>query len=127
MYFDLNRFKDVNDTLGHQVGDKLLIKVGQRLSSCLRQSDIIARLGGDEFACVLYDADAQKAANLAQRLLVELELPFQIQGYTVHTGASIGIASYPRDGKSLEELLKHADIAMYRAKVGREKCLRLFS
>ena len=126
MYFDLNRFKDINDILGHYVGDKLLLEVGNLLGNCLRQSDVIARLGGDEFACVLYDADAEQAANLAQRLLLKLEAPFYIQDHTIHTGASIGIASYPKDGTSIEELFKNADIAMYRAKTGRKSAYACF-
>ena len=127
MYIDLNRFKDINDILGHYAGDKLLLEVGKLLSDCLRQSDVIARLGGDEFACVLYDADVEQAANLAQRLLLKLEAPFYIQDHTVHTGASIGIASYPKDGQSLEELFKNADIAMYRAKSSTQECFCLLS
>ena len=120
MYLDLDRFKDINDTLGHQIGDQLLKKLGRRLKFCLRKSDIIARIGGDEFACVLHNTDSKNAAKLAQKLLFELELTFYIEGYTISVGVSIGIASYPSDSKSLKDLLKYADIAMYRAKTSQK-------
>lgn len=126
MYFDLNRFKDVNDTLGHHIGDKLLEQVSKRLANYLRESDVLARLGGDEFACILYDTPTKKAAKLAKRLLDKLDHPFHIQDYTVQIGASIGIASYPQNGLSCKELLKNADIAMYRAKEQRKSAYASF-
>ncbi len=120
MYLDLDRFKDINDTLGHQIGDELLKHLGRRLKFCLRKSDIIARLGGDEFACVLHNTDSESAAKVAQKLLSDLELTFYVEGYTISIGVSIGIASYPSDSKSLKDLLKYADIAMYRAKLSQK-------
>ncbi|MGI4848128.1 MAG: EAL domain-containing protein [Janthinobacterium lividum] len=117
MFIDLDRFKLVNDTLGHVKGDELLKQVSARLKSCLRQGDTLARLGGDEFTIFLPDLrnrdDAQVVAN---KFLDSLRLSFALDGQEVHISASIGIAIYPRDGDSIDELLVHADIAMYQIK-----------
>jgi diguanylate cyclase (GGDEF)-like protein len=117
LYLDLDRFKNVNDTLGHDAGDELLAAVGGELKSWLRASDTLARLGGDEFAFVLNAADERRAGEAAQRILGLLDRPFEIRGERVHVGASIGIALFPEHGGTFDELLKNADIAMYRAKV----------
>jgi diguanylate cyclase (GGDEF)-like protein len=117
LLMDLNRFKDVNDTLGHRFGDLLLQQVGLRLQHPLRDGDVVARLGGDEFAILLGDLpDRDTAERIAERLHKTLEGPFTIDGYTLEVDASIGIARYPDDGKDVDTLLQRADVAMYRAK-----------
>jgi diguanylate cyclase (GGDEF)-like protein/PAS domain S-box-containing protein len=121
LMIDLDRFKDVNDSLGHAVGDQLLAQVGPRLRSILRPGDTIARLGGDEFAVLLTTSGVQGARLVADRLAAQLEDPFVIDGMDLHVEASIGIAvSHRGDGArdSIEALLREADIAMYRAKEG---------
>lgn len=116
LYLDLDRFKAVNDTLGHAVGDALLVQVAARLRESLRETDLLARLGGDEFAVVLPDTNEAAAIHIAQRLITEMERPFEVQGQTLQLSASIGIACAPRDGMDISTLLRHADAAMYRAK-----------
>jgi diguanylate cyclase len=112
---DLDGFKDINDALGHPTGDELLRALGGRLSREAKHGALIGRIGGDEFA-VLTD-DAEHGANeVAARLLVEIRRPFELQGMELRIDASIGIASAPHDGVTLDDLLRHADIAMYRAK-----------
>lgn len=114
---DLDHFKDVNDTLGHAVGDLLLKEVTERLKSCLREGDNIARLGGDEF--VVFQRCAQtrrQASGLAQRLVDAIGETFKIDGHAIHIGVSIGIATAPDDGDAADVLLRHADTALYRAK-----------
>jgi diguanylate cyclase (GGDEF)-like protein len=121
MFIDLDRFKNVNDMLGHGVGDQLLVQAAARLQACARGDNVVARLGGDEFAVVLpYLAGAAReapdAALLAGRIIEALAQPFHLQGQQLFVSASIGIASYPEDGASAEQLLKSADTAMYGAK-----------
>lgn len=117
LFLDLDRFKLINDTMGHGAGDALLREVARRLKSCVRDEDAVARLGGDEFTLVLSDlADAGAAAIVAQRILRALSRPFGIDGRQVHTSASIGITLCPVDGKTVDALIKQADTAMYRAK-----------
>ena len=113
---DLNQFKEVNDTLGHQAGDQLLIKVGQRFKKLLREQDTIARLGGDEFAILLPDTSKIQAINVAEKINESISEPFVIGEYKLHIGVSIGIAVYPQDGEDLHTLMQHADVAMYVAK-----------
>jgi diguanylate cyclase (GGDEF)-like protein len=114
---DLNRFKEVNDTLGHHNGDLLLKEIAQRLRGGLRESDLVARLGGDEFAILLPDVDGDDAgAVAAQKILRSLEAPFELQEVKLDVGASLGIAVYPRDGVDADTLLQRADVAMYLAK-----------
>jgi diguanylate cyclase (GGDEF)-like protein len=114
---DLDHFKAVNDTLGHPVGDQLLTVAAQRLRKCLREGDIVARLGGDEFAVVQNGVGAPiETAILAQRICEALTAPFEVGGQTMIVGASIGIAMGPDDGGEADELLKNADLALYRAK-----------
>jgi|GEM_PF-558082 len=114
---DLDHFKYVNDNHGHDVGDQLLIKVVNRIRSCLRGTELFARLGGDEFAITINQLGNPEDANLvAMRIINVLHKPFIIGEATVKSGASIGISLHPNDGKTSEELFKHADIAMYRAK-----------
>ena len=117
LLIDLDRFKEVNDTLGHHYGDQLLLQVGQRLQAALRQVDTVARLGGDEFAVLLPRiASAEGAVAVARKLQAALEEPFPLDGLTVDVEASIGMALYPEHGNDPEELLQRADIAMYTAK-----------
>ncbi|MGD9725770.1 MAG: diguanylate cyclase [Nitrospiraceae bacterium] len=117
MLLDLDRFKSVNDTLGHGVGDSLLQAVAERLKSCVREVDTIARMGGDEFTAILEgvsgDADV---AVVAKRIIDSLGAPFALGPHRVSIGASIGVTLYPSDDQNIDGLLKHADAAMYRAK-----------
>lgn len=126
LMLDLNKFKQVNDTLGHPVGDLLLTAIGERLTSCVRESDAVARLGGDEFAVVLHVRDpAGEAQALAARILLALGGSYAIGGHTVEVGASIGIAL--ADGMAdAERLIRHADIALYRAKAHGGNTYRVF-
>ncbi|MES9858892.1 MAG: EAL domain-containing protein [Sedimenticola sp.] len=117
MFLDLDRFKHVNDTLGHAFGDHLLAQVALRVRECLRSTDTVARLGGDEFTVILSDVNDQYSiGRVAQKIIDTLKRPFNIEGNEVFIGASIGIGIYPNDGTNRGDLAKHADIAMYEAK-----------
>ncbi|MDB5076419.1 MAG: hypothetical protein JWO42_2598, partial [Chloroflexi bacterium] len=116
LLLDLDRFKDVNDTLGHHVGDLLLRQVSTRLQRAIGASETVARLGGDEFAIVLPAADAAAANTVARLVLTTLETPFQIGEHVLHLVGSLGIAVYPEHGTTTLTLLQHADVAMYVAK-----------
>ncbi|HEY8027628.1 MAG TPA: EAL domain-containing protein [Burkholderiaceae bacterium] len=116
-YIDLDKFKFVNDTLGHEAGDQLLIEVARRLLSCVRESDSVARIGGDEFVVVLYDqATEDITMHAMQRILQSIAEPVVINEGEIRTSCSIGFSFYPQDGRDVETLLKNADTAMYRAK-----------
>lgn len=117
MFLDLDRFKSINDSLGHACGDKLLIAVAERLGRAVRKSDVVARLSGDEFAILVTHLEhAEVVEALARQLVSSLDRPFGIDEHAVQTHISIGISLYPRDGLSAEELLSRADAAMYQAK-----------
>lgn len=117
MFLDLDRFKTINDTLGHAVGDQLLQAVVERLGECLREGDTAARWGGDEFTLLLPQIScAEDAARVAQRILETLQPGFSLEGYELYVTSSIGIALYPFDGEDVQTLLKNADAALYRAK-----------
>jgi diguanylate cyclase (GGDEF)-like protein len=116
MFLDLDGFKDVNDTFGHQTGDSLLIDVAERLRQALRLQDTIARVGGDEFVLVANVGEAAHAGYLADKLVRAIDEPFLIAGHDLCVSASIGIAIYPQHGTDPDDLLKHADAAMYHAK-----------
>ncbi|MDP2108688.1 MAG: diguanylate cyclase, partial [Rhodocyclaceae bacterium] len=117
LFIDLNRFKPINDSLGHDVGDRLLKQVAERLRDAVRAEDVVARMGGDEFVVGLFDITRREhAAVVAQKLLAALDPPFWVEEHELKAGASIGISIYPRDGFDTESLLRMADIAMYRAK-----------
>lgn len=114
---DLDRFKNVNDTLGHQAGDQLLIEVARRLSACVRTTDLVVRLGGDEFVVLLSNmAEGDDLCNVARKIHAALGAPFVVSGQTVHTPPSMGISRHPQDGADVETLLRHADTAMYQVK-----------
>jgi len=116
MFLDLDRFKNVNDTLGHSVGDQLLMAVSQRLKTTLREEDTLSRLGGDEFILLLPDATEEGAREVAVKLIEAAAQPYQIDQYELINTISIGIAIYPQDGADFETLSKNADAAMYRVK-----------
>jgi|GEM_PF-1246451 len=117
MFIDLDRFKTINDSLGHHVGDLLLKAVAERLSTCVRRGDTLARLGGDEFIVALYDLKtAEDATIVARKMLDSVSHPYMIEGRTLSTGCSIGISIYPSDGPDVTTLMRNADTAMYYAK-----------
>jgi len=117
LYLDLDRFKDVNDTLGHQAGDQLLCEISNRLQGLVRETDLVARLGGDEFAVILSGiTNHHAAAPIAKKMLQHIMLPVEVADKSVHVGASIGISIYPIDGTESEDLIRKSDIAMYEAK-----------
>jgi diguanylate cyclase (GGDEF)-like protein len=128
MFIDLDRFKLVNDTLGHEAGDMLLKEVSRRLTLSLRQGDTVARLGGDEFVMLLEEITSERDALLvAQKLISQLGRPASIGGDEVTVTASIGVSTYPADALDAATLIRHADAAMYQAKEqGRNVC-RLYS
>lgn len=128
LFIDLDRFKYVNDTFGHQFGDMLLVEVGQRLEKGLRKSDIAARLGGDEFAVILPDIKEERCCTrVAEKLIACLSEPFVIQSREIVIGASIGISIYPDDGNEPDILLRHADMAMYQSKQGGRGQFKFFN
>ena len=117
MMVDLDRFKAVNDSLGHMTGDKLLAQVSSRLQALTGDNALVGRLGGDEFAIVVRDAsDLNFVRQLASRVIESLSEPYQVDSHTLYVGASVGSAVGPRDGRSVEELMRNADLALYRAK-----------
>lgn len=129
MFIDLDHFKQVNDTLGHDMGDVLLIEATQRLSRCVRNTDTVARLGGDEFAVILGELnDPNNVERVAQDILQTLVKPFTLGTELAYISASIGVAFYPKDATQIDELLKNADQAMYAAKdPGHRNCHRYFA
>ena len=117
LYLDLDRFKDINDSLGHLAGDKLLQSVAERLLSCIRGGDTACRYGGDEFVVLLPEVDdEQHALEVAQKIRLRLAKPYMIDAYPTGVTASIGVAVYPVDGMGQNDLIKQADVAMYRDK-----------
>jgi len=128
LFIDLDRFKLINDSLGHAEGDELLKGVANRLQGCVRRSDTLARLGGDEFTILLPDlSDPEDAALISQKVIDELRRPLTVGGQEVRATASIGIALYPNDGSEAESLVKHADIAMYHVKTAGKNAYAFFS
>lgn len=116
LLLDLDRFKDINDTLGHGIGDEVLRIVAARLNSVIRGSDTISRIGGDEFCAIIQGTERVVAENIGLKVASAIEPPFEINGHTLQVGTSIGIAVFPDDGKTPELLIQHADVAMYEAK-----------
>ena len=128
MFIDLDNFKNINDSLGHNVGDDLLVKVASRLLAVVRKSDTVARLGGDEFAIILEDSgEVYSAEIVAKKILQKLSLPFEIYGQKIYMSASIGVAISPEAGEDVDTLLKNADIAMYGVKNGGKNNYQIFT
>ncbi|NPU84972.1 MAG: diguanylate cyclase [Syntrophaceae bacterium] len=127
LVLDLDRFKEVNDTFGHALGDQLLTEVAGRLRQAVRESDTVARLGGDEFVVFLPEIGGDKAAlRVAEKILESFTKDFVLEGHSIHSSTSIGIAYYPEDGKDCKTLLRKADEAMYRAKEeGGNRCIQI--
>lgn len=121
IFLDIDRFKPVNDAYGHYIGDQLLKQVAMRLRQSMRESDTVARLGGDEFAVIL--SPLNDPVVVAEKIIADLSKPFDVNGYHLQLGVSVGVAFYPEDGDNDSQLLKAADDAMYRAKrSGRAAC-----
>ncbi|MDT8990411.1 EAL domain-containing protein [Curvibacter sp. APW13] len=119
LFIDLDQFKEVNDTLGHQVGDALLVEAATRIKSCVRDYDTVARLGGDEFTVIISDQHKlDDIGPIAQKIIDQVSQPFLLHEHTLYVSASIGIALYPSDAQTVNELIKNADQAMYAAKAG---------
>ena len=128
LFIDLDRFKVINDSLGHDAGDMLLVEIAGRIRQALRSSDVVARLGGDEFVVILEETtESDDVERIAGTLLSVLSQPLQLSGHECHTTASIGIAMYPADGADVQTLTKNADMAMYLAKEDGRNGFRLFS
>ncbi len=134
MFIDLDRFKTINDSLGHDVGDELLKRVAARLSACVRATDTVARLGGDEFAVILENLpqgedaeDQEDAQNVADKMIASMAAPIMVNGQHLNTSCSIGISVYPADGRDPQTLMKHADVAMYDAKAKGRNNYQFFS
>ncbi|WP_367618961.1 EAL domain-containing response regulator [Pelotalea chapellei] len=128
LLLDLDRFKSINETLGHRAGDKLLKTVAKRLSACVRESDTLARLGGDEFVTILIGVSSEDGiTTVAKKVLALIAEPMYIDGHEIYTSGSIGIAVYPMDGEDGHTLLKHADLAMYQAKEQDRNNFQFFS
>jgi diguanylate cyclase (GGDEF)-like protein len=117
LFIDLDKFKKINDTFGHDVGDFLLKRVAKRISSCVRDTDTVARIGGDEFTAILIDVcDVEQVIFVVEKILSELRKPFQIQKNLIHISGSIGVTISPEDGIKSIDLLRNADHSMYVAK-----------
>jgi diguanylate cyclase (GGDEF)-like protein len=128
MFLDLDNFKTINDSLGHDAGDKLLRQVAERLSAAVRESDTVSRLGGDEFLLLMGEqVNEETVAHSAGQVMQQLVRPFDIHGHSVLVTASVGVALYPRDGNDIDALLKSADLAMYQAKDAGRNAFRFFN
>ncbi len=127
LFMDLDRFKLVNDSLGHQAGDELLRQVSQRISACLRAEDTLARMGGDEFSLIIESGCLKEIKQIAERILVALKRPFELQGHEVKTAGSIGVVEYDSGYSTPDEMLRDADIAMYRMKAKGGSGLQVFN
>ncbi|MFK7769520.1 MAG: putative bifunctional diguanylate cyclase/phosphodiesterase [Mariniblastus sp.] len=126
-FLDLDHFKTVNDTLGHEAGDQLLVQVAQRIKNTTRNDCFLARFGGDEFALLVPELSAQEVAAIGKRIVSELRRPFTINGNSVYIGASIGMTRYPDDAVDANGLMQNADVAMYSAKDGGRNCFHPFT
>lgn len=127
MLVDLDRFKSVNDRLGHLAGDALLVEVGQRLQACVRASDTVARLGGDEFAVVLEEVDGPDAVReVAARICADMARPFELAEGQAQIGASVGVVLGPDDAANATELMRRADAALYAVKKGTRGAFRFY-
>ncbi|MBK4734590.1 EAL domain-containing protein [Noviherbaspirillum sp. DKR-6] len=127
LFLDMDRFKTINDTLGHDVGDELLIQVARRISGSVRESDVVARLGGDEFVVLMEDLpDFPDAAAVARKIVQANSTPCEIGMHSLKTSVSIGISLFPQDGATVQSLMKNADLAMYHAKQQRRGTIQFF-
>jgi diguanylate cyclase (GGDEF)-like protein len=128
MFIDLDRFKIINDTLGHQVGDELLREVACRLSNAIRETDYVARLGGDEFVILLPGiSSAADAANIGSKIIAKLSTSINADGHELHTSPSIGISVFPDDGPDADTVMRNADMAMYQAKAAGRNNYQFFT
>lgn len=129
MFLDLDRFKNINDSLGHMIGDELLQQVSTRLKSCLREGDTLARFGGDEFTLLLPKISDRRedVSKIAEKIITMLKQPFMIDGHELYVSASIGVSMYPQDGSNMDMLIKNADIAMYHVKDQGKNAYKFFS
>ncbi len=128
LFLDLDRFKNVNDSLGHNVGDRLLQEVAQRLQKCVRSVDTISRQGGDEFVVILVEiGNMPQVAHIAASIMAAVAQPYRIEGYEINLTTSIGVSMYPSDGADIDTLIKNADVAMYHAKESGRNDFRFFS
>lgn len=128
MFIDLDRFKIINDSLGHTMGDRLLQAVSQRLQTSIRKGDTLSRFGGDEFTLLLPDVkSAEAATQIAEKILTDIKKPFRLSEHELHVGASIGITLFPESGDNMDTLIKNADIAMYRVKKTGKDGFQLFN
>jgi diguanylate cyclase (GGDEF)-like protein/PAS domain S-box-containing protein len=128
MFLDLDHFKEINDTLGHNTGDLLLIETARRIADCVRESDTVARLGGDEFTVILSEIDDPNCVErIARNIVQKLSEPFQLRDETAYVSVSIGITLYPNDAVAIDDLLKHADQAMYASKNQGRNCYSYFT
>jgi diguanylate cyclase (GGDEF)-like protein/PAS domain S-box-containing protein len=127
LYLDVDRFKTINDSLGHTIGDRLLQSVALRLPACVRHADTVSRLGGDEFVILLSQlTQSQDAAVIAEKILSSLSVPYEIEEHTLYATVSIGVVTFPDDGPDADTLLKNADFAMYQAKESGRNCYQFF-
>ena len=128
VFIDLDRFKHINDTYGHETGDKLLKIVAERLRKCVRPADVIVRMGGDEFVIVLLNLESeQEVTPISARMIADLAAPIVVESRALQTSASLGVSMFPRDGSDMVELLKHSDTAMYQAKDGGRNNVQMFT
>ncbi|WP_088105509.1 sensor domain-containing protein [Halalkalibacter urbisdiaboli] len=127
LFIDLDGFKRVNDTLGHEMGDSLLIEVGKKLTECVREGDTVSRLGGDEFIILLEEITESEASEVSERIIEQLSEPFLINEETVQISPSIGISIFPNHGETDEDLIKHADKAMYFAKKNGKNNFKIYN
>jgi len=128
LFIDLDNFKTVNDTLGHNVGDQLIVETGKKISTAVRAGDTVARLGGDEFVVLLFAPENEDhVTDIVQRISTEVATSFHHEGQDIHIGCSVGVAMYPQDGKDVESLMMNADSAMYRAKAKGKGGFRFFT
>lgn len=123
LFIDLDGFKKVNDSLGHQAGDELLIQVANRMQTYTRAADAVSRHGGDEFAVLLFGANAKDSMKVAEGLLEAISFPYRLSGEACSVSASIGVATYPEDGQTVDALVRSADEAMYTAKAQGKHCV----